>query len=130
MLKKTVLVIILLTLLTGCQQQTKKVYQSKIVPQSIGMAHANTLLNYQGTYKGELPCADCEGLEMYITLNENATYVIKSLYLGKGNKIFEQRGTFAWNKSGSIVIFNNIDNAPNKYAVGKIPSPSSTSRGS
>lgn len=119
MYKKTILAIILLTVLTGCQNQTKKVSQTKIANQSIGITHANTLFNYQGTYKGELPCADCEGIEMYITLNENATFAIKSQYLGKGNKIFEQRGTFAWNKSGSIIIFDNIDNAPNQYAVGK-----------
>ncbi len=119
MYKKTVLVLALLALLTGCQKQTKEDHQAKTATQSIGIAHANKLFNYQGSYKGVLPCSDCEGIEMCVTLNENATYAIKSQYLGKGNKIFEQHGTFSWNKSGSIVVFDNIDNAPNQYAVGK-----------
>ncbi len=119
MYKKTVLVLSLLALLTGCQKQSKVENQSKVETQLIGIPNANKLVNYQGTYKGVLPCADCEGIEMSITLNENATYAIKSQYLGKGNKIFEQHGTFSWNKAGSIVIFDNIDNAPNQYVVEK-----------
>jgi copper homeostasis protein (lipoprotein) len=119
MCKKILLVSILLVLATACQKQSKTDNQNKATAASIGVPNANKTLNYQGTYKGVLPCADCDGLETTISLNENNTYVIQSQYLGKGNKIFEQRGTFTWNKTGSIVVFDNIDNAPNQYAVGK-----------
>jgi len=119
MCKKSFLVLALLALAIACQKQTQSPNQDKAASTTIGVPNANKTLNYQGTYQGVLPCADCDGLETTISLNENNTYVIQSQYLGKGNKIFEQRGTFTWNKTGSIVIFDNIDNAPNQYAVGK-----------
>jgi heat shock protein HslJ len=119
MCKNTFLVLALVTLVTACQNQSKTAKQDKVAPLIIGMHNANKTLNFQGTYKGILPCADCEGLEMIICLNENNTYAIQSQYLGKGNKIFEQHGTFTWNKTGSVVIFEGIDNAPNQYAVEK-----------
>lgn len=119
MFKNIFLVLALLAAATACQKQTKVPNQNKADSTIVGVPHANTTLNYQGTYQGVLPCADCDGLETTISLNENSTFVIQSQYLGKGNKIFEQHGTFTWNKSGSIVVFDNIDNAPNQYAVGK-----------
>jgi copper homeostasis protein (lipoprotein) len=119
MCKKSFLILALLAIATACQKQTKSPNQDKAASTTIGVPHANKTLNYEGTYQGVLPCADCDGLETTISLNENNTYAIQSQYLGKGNKIFEQRGTFTWNKTGSVVVFDNIDNAPNQYAVGK-----------
>lgn len=119
MCKNTFLVLALVALVTACQNQSKPAAQGKVASVIIGVPNANKTLNFQGTYKGILPCGDCEGLEMIICLNENNTYAIQSQYLGKGNKIFEQHGTFTWNKTGSVVIFDNIDNAPNQYAVEK-----------
>lgn len=118
MFKNIVLVLALSAIATACQNSSKAPNQDKAASIIIGIPHANKTLNYQGTYKGVLPCADCDGLETTISLNENNTFVIQSQYLGKGNKIFEQHGTFTWNKTGSVVLFDNVDNAPNQYAVG------------
>jgi heat shock protein HslJ len=81
--------------------------------------NAKGTLDYVGYYKGVLPCADCEGIETSLNLNENATYTLRTTYLGKGNKIFEQKGTYSWNKNGSIVRLDNVEGAPNLYAVNK-----------
>lgn len=81
--------------------------------------NAKGILDYVGYYKGVLPCADCEGIETSLCLNENATYTLRTTYLGKGNKIFEQKGTYSWNKNGSIVRLDNSEGAPNLYAVNK-----------
>ncbi|MFN3754337.1 copper resistance protein NlpE N-terminal domain-containing protein [Flavobacterium sp.] len=86
---------------------------------NVAAHNAKNSLDYIGTYKGILPCADCEGLETIICINENNTYNIKTKYLGKGNKIFEQKGTFSWNKAGNTIVLDHEANGPNQYFVGE-----------
>ncbi|GAB3204164.1 putative lipoprotein NlpE involved in copper resistance [Pontibacter aydingkolensis] len=49
---------------------------------------ATTIAAYTGTYQGTLPCADCQGISIELTLQENGkakskTFVLKQKYLGK-----------------------------------------------
>jgi uncharacterized lipoprotein NlpE involved in copper resistance len=76
-------------------------------------------LDWQGTYRGTVPCADCEGIETSITLNHDLTYTVKTKYLGKDEKVFEQRGTFAWNEAGSAIVLDDASGDPNRYLVGE-----------
>lgn len=47
-----------------------------------------------GTYAGVIPCADCEGIRMELTLKDNKTFSLKESYLGtpKGKNNFEVTG--------------------------------------
>ncbi|MBL8321182.1 MAG: copper resistance protein NlpE N-terminal domain-containing protein, partial [Acinetobacter sp.] len=45
---------------------------------------AETSLDWAGKYKGVLPCADCEGIEMELELKSDKTYELTEEYLGKG----------------------------------------------
>jgi len=110
----------------GCQKQTTDSNVS--VKDSIAKAdsltnvaahNAKNSLDYIGTYKGILPCADCEGLETVICINENNTYNVKTKYQGKGEKVFEQKGTFSWNKEGNTIVLDEVENGPNQYFVGE-----------
>ena len=53
-----------------------------------------TSVDWDGTYFGILPCADCNGIQTILTLNKNLTYEIQMKYLGKDEKVFESKGTF------------------------------------
>lgn len=62
---------------------------------------AQNSLDWQGTYSGIMPCADCSGIETELTLNEDQTFVLTDIYLGKTdsetNKLtgkFEWKGNF------------------------------------
>jgi heat shock protein HslJ len=69
-------------------------------------ANVNTsksMLDWTGTYSGVLPCADCEGIETIITLNQDSTFAISTHYLGKDNSKFEKTGKFELNKDSNIV---------------------------
>lgn len=49
---------------------------------------ANPAAKYTGTYLGTIPCADCQGISMELTLQESGrskakTFVLKQKYLGK-----------------------------------------------
>jgi uncharacterized lipoprotein NlpE involved in copper resistance len=46
-------------------------------------------LDWAGVYKGTLPCADCEGIQEEIRLNDDLTYEMVSTYLGKGENGFQ-----------------------------------------
>jgi uncharacterized lipoprotein NlpE involved in copper resistance len=77
-------------------------------------------LDWQGTYKGVTPCADCEGIETEITLNADLTYTIKTKYLGKGDgKVFEEKGSFVWDKTGGSITLQARKGAPSQYKVGE-----------
>jgi heat shock protein HslJ len=87
---------------------------------TINTSHnAKNSLDYIGVYKGTLPCADCEGLETKISINENATFTVATKYLGKGEKVFIKKGTFSWNKEGNTIEFNEEKNGLSKYFVGE-----------
>ena len=46
------------------------------------------------TYKGLLPCADCEGIQVELTLNNGGDYVQKYTYLGTNSKPFISVGNW------------------------------------
>jgi len=77
-------------------------------------------LDWQGTYKGIMPCADCEGIATELVLNKDLTYVIKTKYLGKGDgKVLEESGNFVWDKSGGSITLKGLIDRPSKYKVGE-----------
>ena len=77
------------------------------------------LADYQGTYKGTLPCADCSGIRMEIALRNDSTYQLKTTYLGKGDeKPLLKEGTYSWNKSDSLITLIGVTGQPNTYQVG------------
>ncbi len=86
----------------------------------INSHNSQNSLDWSGTYKGVTPCADCEGIETEITLNTDLTYIIKTKYLGKGDgKVFEEKGSFVWDKNGSTISLKDLKGRPSHYKVGE-----------
>ena len=56
---------------------------------------AQTSLDWAGIYAGTLPCADCEGIQTEVALNDDDTFVVKQTYLGKKETI-EDKGKIMW----------------------------------
>ncbi|GAA0751271.1 copper resistance protein NlpE [Psychroflexus lacisalsi] len=73
-------------------------------------------LDWEGTYQGILPCADCEGIETKIQLKSNNTYIKSIKYLGKDEKEDQSQGNFSWNASGSEITLES-EERPNTYKV-------------
>jgi len=65
-------------------------------------------LDWAGTYIGVVPCADCPGLEMRVTLNQDGTYTMVRRYIDKDVKAFETKGTFQWNEAGSAITLTDL----------------------
>ena len=80
--------------------------------------NAQHSLDWNGTYKGVLPCADCAGIETEIVLNSDQTYVLTRKYLGKGSKISDSKVPFSW-VSGSVIRLDGVIDGPSLYLVGE-----------
>ncbi len=86
---------------------------------AVDSAHtAENSLDWNGTYKGVLPCADCEGIETELELNTDKTYELKETYLGKGDgKAFESKGSFQFDANNTSVIELDKTGDNRKYFV-------------
>lgn len=85
----------------------------------VDSAHnAQNALDWDGTYQGILPCADCEGIETTLTLNPDGSYTLEQVYKGKEGNQFKSDGKFTWNQAGNTVTLVD-EEAPNQYFVGE-----------
>ena len=121
-MKKIVILLLSVAAVAGCKNRNKATETIEVVSEVI--APADTLnvqdsLNYEGTYKGTLPCADCSGIETTITIDKNGNFTRTMKYMGKGdNNEFKDSGTFQWDSTGTIIQFQNVED-PGMYLVGK-----------
>lgn len=60
-------------------------------------------LDWAGVYKGVLPCADCDGIQEEIRLNNDLSYEMVITYLGKDDNRFTDNGRFEWDEAGSRI---------------------------
>lgn len=65
--------------------------------------NSRNALDWAGTYRGVLPCADCEGIETVLTLTEDGSFREHSRYLGKPGPEFSRQGAFTWSGDGGSV---------------------------
>jgi heat shock protein HslJ len=79
-----------------------------------------TSLDWDGTYQGILPCADCEGIKTQLVLKEDLSYNLITSYLGKEENIFETKGTFTWDKNGSNIMLDNSEKQVYKVGENKL----------
>lgn len=82
--------------------------------------NSRTSLDWAGTYKGTLPCADCEGITTWLTINADGSYELHTQYQGKGDvTVFLRDGNFSWMDDGNHIVLEGIQDAPNIYQVGE-----------
>ena len=69
------------------------------------MHTSRTSVDWAGSYAGTLPCADCPGIRVKLTLNSNETYEQSTLYEDRQAKPEVTRGNFRWlPDNGSIFL--------------------------
>ncbi len=88
-------------------------------PQVATGDNSQTSLDWDGTYSGITPCADCEGIETSVTLNKDMTYQLSNTYKGKSADAVIKTGSFTFNKDGNTITLGNITDGPSQYAVGE-----------
>ena len=123
---KLIVVLCASLLLFSCKKQVEPIEIkidtiAKVITETPSISdNSQNALDWAGSYKGVIPCADCEGIETEIVLNQDLTYVKKTKYLGKGDgKIFEENGSFVWDKSGGSISLKTSTGGPSHYKVGE-----------
>ncbi len=120
-MKKSFLIVGILAIsFTSCKNDTEKKSDKKEIDSTtvqVDAHNSKNSLNYEGTYKGNLPCADCEAIETTIYLSKNS-YSKETIYRGKSNDTNKEIGKFTWNEAGNIITLSGSD-APNQYFVGE-----------
>lgn len=93
----------------------------QINKQAMNTHTSQNSLDWAGTYRDTLPCADCEGMLTEIVLNSDLTYKMGTSYLGKSGEVFRSEGKFSWSKDGSTITLNGVDatKESNQYKVGE-----------
>lgn len=79
---------------------------------------AETSLDWEGEYKGILPCADCEGIETEIELNADKSYELTEKYLGKGDgQESKVKGKFQFDAKQPSIIQLDVAGEQRKFFV-------------
>ena len=102
-----------LPIFTACGQPAEE----KPTQSDTSMAATHTAQNsidWSGTYRNILPCADCAGIKTEIRLYKNGIYQMMQKYLGESEEVFIQRGKLKWLVEGKSFQFSG--NEPGNYA--------------
>ncbi len=119
-MKKLLLVIILGILFMGCGTGKKQNTASEEEKNRVPDMHTSQIaLDFWGTYKGIVPCADCEGIETTIELKADETFEVQTVYLGKSDEVFSYSGHYHWSDDGRSIHLHGIENGPSYYFVGE-----------
>lgn len=127
-MKKLILLAFVTVAVTGCNgcnntRNTENNGSETVVAEieAISDGHnSQNSLDYAGTYRGTVPCADCEGIKMELTLNSDGTYELKAEYLGKPvDSNYEDKGTFTWDPTGSMITLSGNPDGPRRFKVGE-----------
>ncbi|MGN6214204.1 copper resistance protein NlpE N-terminal domain-containing protein [Parafilimonas sp.] len=111
-----VIIIICAACLYGCKSSSKATQNNNIPATGDNSMNA---LDWDGIYRGVLPCADCPGIETIIYLNRDLTYHIKTRYLSKPDNLQEDSGKFVWNNAGNTITLQGLSGRPSNYFVGE-----------
>ena len=65
-----------------------------------------------------MPCADCEGIETTVIINQDLTFNIKTKYLYKSDDVFEKSSSFTWNRNGTTITLEGSTGSVSQYFVG------------
>lgn len=89
---KKIILITLTILLVGCSSLSEKAIS--------------------GTFKGTLPCADCQKIDAELILNKDKTYLYRTVFFkNKEQHLFIEKGTYIWNKPNFIHLRSGTPNS-------------------
>ena len=95
-MKKIIILACSCFLLAACgnsAKPNKSTSADSTATQTVDIHNAVTSLDYEGTYKGVFPAADCPGIETTLTLNADKTFALHSVYIDRDSSL-DEKGTY------------------------------------
>jgi len=84
-----------------------------------GAHNSQNALDWDGAYRGIIPCADCPGIQTTVYLNKDLTYRMTMKYLEREGAQLEYTGKFSWNDKGNTITLESNSNQTTKFFVGE-----------
>ena len=105
------LLAVLFISVTACtnQKEAKSETEGTTAEVVVDGHNAQNALDWNGAYKGVLPCASCEGIETTLVLNEDLTFDKTEVYLGEEDGTFNTKGNFKWKEDGTTIALQTED---------------------
>lgn len=92
---------------------------SEAGPAGNGAHNSRNSLDWAGTYRGTLPCDDCDGIATRVTLLPDSRFTRSRTHLGTDTPPVNDSGPFDWDASGSRVTLHAEDGSTQTYQVGE-----------
>ncbi len=104
---------------SACNSNTKKETTTQDTTATvIDKEHTSrNTLDWNGTYKGILPCADCPGIETTVVLNSDDTFSYRTKYQDR-NLQTADKGKIMWHDNDNVVHLKGTE-IDLKYKVGE-----------
>lgn len=83
-----------------------------------GEHNAQNSLDYDGIYRGIIPCADCPGIKTTVYISRDGIFKSTYEYIDR-NSSYEKTGKYSWNKEGNTITLQPSSGASTKYFVGE-----------
>ena len=117
MKNKVMILAAAITLVACGGNQQKKAVSEKVKADAVkvDMHDAESSLDYQGTYTGVFPAADCPGIDMRLTLKKDGTYSLHMKYLDRDSE-FDEKGAFTV-KENLLTLTPSEGGQPKYYKV-------------
>ncbi|NGM62186.1 copper resistance protein NlpE [Sphingobacterium sp. SGG-5] len=110
-------------LFAACQSNTNSRTQVQDSLSTVDESYIDTVhtsqnsLDWQGTYEGITPCADCPGIKTTVELRSDETFTYQAAYLERDFSVADS-GKFMWHDNGSAVHLQG-ENTDMKFKVGE-----------
>lgn len=84
-------------------------------------AHANPIdksQDFHGVFYGFLPCDDCNGIKVTLSLKQNNNYLLVTQKAKESSREFYEKGKYSWNDKNQIVVLTpRKESAPRQYLI-------------
>ena len=120
-MKNTIIAIVVIGLASCQTQKTASSDKPNDGTKKTDAAHTSqNALDWDGTYRGFLPCADCEAIQTTLSLKKDLTFTLKTRFLGKSDSVYQTVGKFGWNEKGNTITLTLADKTQaTQYLVGE-----------
>jgi len=116
---RVVLATAMLAALAACGPQAPKEADTVPSAQAVPDEHnSRNSLDWEGTYQGLLPCADCAGVLATLRLDAGGTYSLSTRRLGTGEASLDRDGAFTWSPDGGSISLAS-ESEPSAFRVGE-----------
>ncbi|MGC9459809.1 copper resistance protein NlpE [Vibrio genomosp. F10] len=105
MKKNSLVALMAVVALAGCQDQNAENEAAAVEPTVMEAVadSAHTALDWNGIYKGSVPCDDCAATDLLLELKMDGQYSLGRSYVDKMSATVMEEGEVIWNEAGNTV---------------------------